>query len=367
LELLVSFVFFVVLAKWSFNAIFRKSARTVADRRAEGITVTNLSPPAAPQTLSQIRYAQLQRELVWSRHRQAAATPPRPFDAASKSRSLQRAAAEKDPIRARHFLAQGEIEKRAWEKHHSEMERERLRGPETDEEHAFDAAARSSAAIEAELAALPVPRVMVDPIPMPDADALRKTARLLFKITLATRRNGGGYSLNADLTHENGLGTGKAEQALGIPPGVMSRTDSLSKAAHPCLISSISVRERQYYDWIMRSDREYTHFAWSITASHALHDVLVSELLGALSTDERDKLDRGGLYTTAIAAFLEVPTSLRTGLCGRKLSEVKDIYGLQPVGEEQLTSCTLHLQPNLGREGYGAITRSLRLTEIAPP
>lgn len=310
MELLICLLLLGVLGKWTIDALRRNLARDAhpapadPDDRAKPSSRSGAPDISPPTSRTQTRYEALQRERSWSTHRIAAARS-RPTEVSDLLRKLDQMAALRSFWRR---TKQTEILESyaVWRRYDLEIERQLRRGPETDEERTFDAAARSVAEIERDLAALPATAVTVQEIVAPEAGVLDMPAAVRFRVSCGKYRWGKGYMLYPSLDQE--------------PNPYGSRTDSISRAKHACLISSIELREEQYYDWVMRSGREHTHYAWSIAASQALHDALVSAILGEMTAEEREKLEMDRLYTVETAAFLDVPTSLPTGMVGRKCS-----------------------------------------------
>jgi hypothetical protein len=320
----------------------------------------------ANQTQTRARHDRLQRELDWAKHKLAAGKPALSPSDLRSARLRTSDADTTDPRGANLRRAEADATRSHFAAFHSSMERDRLRGPQTDEEHAFDAAARSIAQIEADLAALPVATVAVEPVPSPDSATLRRTAGVLLSLTLHARPGDDtGYWLGHHATHEHGAELTTRRRALGVPDGLVA-PGGIGVARHGCLASTLTLSEGQYYDPILRSPREYTCFYWSIIASCALHAALLAEILAMLPTEGSAK-PAPGIVLTNFAAVLALQTGLPTGLTGRRLPIGKDLPYAPPVGSEPLTTCTLHFQPSLGRGEYGEIIGSVRLTETPPP
>lgn len=66
------------------------------------------------------------------------------------------------------------------------------------------------------------------------------------------------------------------------------------------------------------------------------------------------------------AGKIQLP-AVQGGVAVHKLPDFKALPVQPLVGNESLRLCILHFRTNLGRDGYGPITKSLRLTEIPPP
>lgn len=354
MELWLSLLIVAVLGKWTFDAFRRNFGRgsnaVSPDFHAKPSSTSGEPGLVLPESQTQTRYETLQRERSWARHRIATARP-RPTEETNLLCKLDQMAARGSFWRR---TKQSEVLKSyaAWRKYDLEIQRQLRRGPETDEERAFDAAARSVAEIDSDLDALPATRLTVEEIAPPQpADAVRSGV-VRIRVRCNQSRWDDGYRLDPRIPDPS-------------PYGI--RSDSITRAAHACLTSSIGLREAQYYDGVMRAEREYTHYAWSIRASQALYDTLVATILGEMTAEDRERLEVGRLFTEKTAAFLDVPTSLPTSLAGRKLPDLRVLPVQPPVGVEPLRVCTLHFRSYFGRDGYGPIIKSLRLTETPPP